>query len=1041
MKKYLFLFLILTGISYAQQLEYSYGNAWRLGLNFGGTRVTSDLSNNYTRGAIGFTIEKGLTKSEMSPLSFDLRYRFLSGSASGKDTRINDSLLGNGALDGTNNSPDYLNNGGVFINNYRTFIIENDLELKVGLNRLLRKRKIHLYFWGGLGLASFNTKVDALDISGNRYDFSNFSSLNPVPINSQNGIFDGTYETNANGNNGSGIVKFAPSCGFGIGYKFSRFFSIIYEHKLTFPGSDLMDGESNFHLQNKWTEKNDYFTYGACKLLFSFGRGGKNTNNTYTNHNTYTNVSGLPPEVKIISPSQNSFASNSNVLQVFANVKYVSDQSGVSVTVNGNPFYGFSFTSTSGTLSFNTNLLNGNNVIIITGTNNFGTDSEVLNVSWNQQPTGQPPIVNITTPLNNFSTQNSPINVNALVSNVSQSNQIYVNVNGSTISNFIFNPSNSSVNFMTNLNQGNNTITVSANNSFGNDSKSINVYYSLGFSTINPPTVTITNPTYAGFVSNSQNFTFLASATGVNSSSQLGIKLNGNPISNFSFNSSNGQISVPTLLNSGSNSISITATNNSGSDTKTSNVIYTPTGNPPVVTFLNPPTTNYTSAIANITIQAQVTNITSSSNIQVYANSNPISNFSFNSITKFLSFPLTLNSAVTTIIITGTNSFGSDSKSASINFNLPVQPKPTVTIINPPYPGTPTQNPTYNFTALITGVNNASQLNVMFNGQITSNYTFNSNTGNLSLSSQLNSGSNYFTVTATNSSGSDSKSTSVIYNVGSGSNSGNNGNTGNTGNTGNNGGSGQQNVTICHYPPGNTSNPQQITIPMSAWPAHQAHGDVMGGCLNNNNGNVGNGNSGLGNNNNNGGSNNNGNTGNTGNNGGLGQQNVTICHYPPGNTANPQQITITMSAWPAHQAHGDVMGGCLNNNNGNVGNGNSGLGNNNGNTGNTGNNGGLGQQNVTICHYPPGNTSNPQQITIPMSAWPAHQAHGDVMGGCLNNNNGNVGNGNSGLGNNNNNGGSNNNGNTGNTGNNGGSGQQNVTICHYPPGNTSNPQQ
>lgn len=37
---------------------------------------------------------------------------------------------------------------------------------------------------------------------------------------------------------------------------------------------------------------------------------------------------------------------------------------------------------------------------------------------------------------------------------------------------------------------------------------------------------------------------------------------------------------------------------------------------------------------------------------------------------------------------------------------------------------------------------------------------------------------------------------------------------------------------------------------------------------------------------------------------------------------------------------------------------------------------------ATICHIPPGEPDNPQTITIPQSAVPAHQAHGDTLGSC-----------------------------------------------------------
>jgi hypothetical protein len=37
---------------------------------------------------------------------------------------------------------------------------------------------------------------------------------------------------------------------------------------------------------------------------------------------------------------------------------------------------------------------------------------------------------------------------------------------------------------------------------------------------------------------------------------------------------------------------------------------------------------------------------------------------------------------------------------------------------------------------------------------------------------------------------------------------------------------------------------------------------------------------------------------------------VTICHIPPGNPGNAHSITVSVSALPAHLAHGDAMGEC-----------------------------------------------------------------------------------------------------------------------------------
>ena len=44
--------------------------------------------------------------------------------------------------------------------------------------------------------------------------------------------------------------------------------------------------------------------------------------------------------------------------------------------------------------------------------------------------------------------------------------------------------------------------------------------------------------------------------------------------------------------------------------------------------------------------------------------------------------------------------------------------------------------------------------------------------------------------------------------------------------------------------------------------------------------------------------------------GGGGTEKVTICHIPPGNPGKKKTLSISISAWPAHQAHGDTQGPC-----------------------------------------------------------------------------------------------------------------------------------
>jgi hypothetical protein len=190
----------------------------------------------------------------------------------------------------------------------------------------------------------------------------------------------------------------------------------------------------------------------------------------------------------------------------------------------------------------------------------------------------------------------------------------------------------------------------------------------------------------------------------------------------------------------------------------------------------------------------------------------------------------------------------------------------------------------------------------------------------------------------------------------------------------------EEQITICHIPPGNPNNPQTITVPASAWPAHQGHGDTQGACnmtlmaicLEGQNLNVP-----------------------TSSwpvyqqqgatQGACPEQQITICHFPPGNPGNPQTITVAASAWPAHQGHGDTQGACnmatmaicVDGQNMNIPTASWPLYQSQGAT-----QGACPEQQITICHIPPGNPGNPQTITVAASAWPAHQGHGDTQGAC-----------------------------------------------------------
>lgn len=97
----------------------------------------------------------------------------------------------------------------------------------------------------------------------------------------------------------------------------------------------------------------------------------------------------------------------------------------------------------------------------------------------------------------------------------------------------------------------------------------------------------------------------------------------------------------------------------------------------------------------------------------------------------------------------------------------------------------------------------------------------------------------------------------------------------------NSGSQAEHKQAVCHVPPGNPDNAHTIVVDDSAVQTHLDHGDSLGPCPED---------------------------------GGppddqYGEK-VLICHIPPGNPGNPQTISVSVNAVPAHLGHGDHLGPC-----------------------------------------------------------------------------------------------------------------------------------
>lgn len=130
-----------------------------------------------------------------------------------------------------------------------------------------------------------------------------------------------------------------------------------------------------------------------------------------------------PPKVKITAPlSGNSSTSNSTILK--ASATNVTSKEQVKVEINNVKFNDFAFAN--GEIQATLPLVEGNNTIKVTATNNDGSDDESVSISYTKPKAA--PTVKITSPANNTNSRVEKVAITAKVENaVKQDISCFVN--------------------------------------------------------------------------------------------------------------------------------------------------------------------------------------------------------------------------------------------------------------------------------------------------------------------------------------------------------------------------------------------------------------------------------------------------------------------------------------------------------------------------------------------------------------------------------------------------------------------------------------
>ena len=385
-----------------------------------------------------------------------------------------------------------------------------------------------------------------------------------------------------------------------------------------------------------------------------------------------------------------------------------------------------SFNYSNGSVSATLSLSTGLNNVVLSATNSCGSDAKSISLTYNDCTS---PVVSISSPVNGSVSTNQSVSFTANVQHMPSSSGMSLKVNGVSKS---FNYSNGSVSATLSLSTGLNNVVLSATNSCGSDAKSI----SLTYNDCTSPVVSISSPVNGSLTTN-QSVSFTANVQHMPSSSGLSLKVNG---VSKSFNYSNGSVSATLSLSTGLNNVVLSATNSCGSDAKSISLTYNDCTSP--VVSISSPVNGSVSTNQSVSFTANVQHMPSSSGISLRVNG--VSK-SFNYSNGSVSATLSLSTGLNNVVLSATNSCGSDEKKISVKYNDCTSP---VVSISSPINGSLTTNQSVSFTANVQHMPSSSGISLRVNGVPK---TFNYSNGSVSATLSLSTGLNNVVLSATNS--------------------------------------------------------------------------------------------------------------------------------------------------------------------------------------------------------------------------------------------------------------------------------------------------
>jgi outer membrane protein OmpA-like peptidoglycan-associated protein/opacity protein-like surface antigen len=173
--------------------------------------------------------------------------------------------------------------------NYKTTVQDLSLQGVVTLNNIRfhkAKTGFNFYAFAGVGGTIYDTKVNALNDNGQKYDFSNIPNApykdRRETLDQLKDLMDDSYETPAE-NQGDrrpklfgDTFKFSGTVGAGVAFKLSNRINLAIEDRQTLVADDLLDGQQwQEHAEGDAVQTRDFDSYNFLSLGLNINLGAR----------------------------------------------------------------------------------------------------------------------------------------------------------------------------------------------------------------------------------------------------------------------------------------------------------------------------------------------------------------------------------------------------------------------------------------------------------------------------------------------------------------------------------------------------------------------------------------------------------------------------------------------------------------------------------------------------------------------------------------------------------------------------------------------